>query len=48
MWHGFRRAARGGWPTGGDAATMVAAARATFGALAGWCRPVTADVQVPA
>ena len=48
MWHGFRRAARKRVAEGGDPATMVAAARATFGALAGWCRPVTADVQVPA
>jgi heme oxygenase (biliverdin-IX-beta and delta-forming) len=39
MWHGFRRAARERVAGGGDAATMVAAARQTFGALAAWCRP---------
>jgi heme oxygenase len=48
MWQGFRRAARERVAAGGDAATMVVAARATFGALALWCRPVTAGAQVPA
>jgi heme oxygenase (biliverdin-IX-beta and delta-forming) len=48
MWHGFRRAARGRVAAGGDAGTMVAAARQTFGALAVWCRPAAADVRVPA
>ena len=48
MWHGFRRAARERVAAGGDAATMVTAARATFGALAVWCRPETAGARVPA
>ena len=39
MWHAFRRAARDRVAAGGDAATMVTAARQTFGALATWCRP---------
>lgn len=39
MWHGFRSAARARISAGGDAATMVAAARETFAALAYWCRP---------
>lgn len=37
MWHGFRRAARERVAAGGDAATMVAAARQTFTALTAWC-----------
>jgi heme oxygenase (biliverdin-IX-beta and delta-forming) len=48
MWHGFRRAARQHVSAGGDAGAMVAAARQTFRALAFWCRPVAADVRVPA
>ena len=44
MWHGFRRAARDRVAAGGDAATMVAAARQTFGALASWCSPAAAQV----
>ena len=48
MWHGFRRAARERVAAGGDAATMVAAARQTFAALAAWCRPATAEERVPA
>ena len=46
MWHGFRRAARARVADGGDAGTMVAAARQTFGALAVWCGP--AGARVPA
>lgn len=38
MWHGFRTAARARVAAGGEAATMVAAARQTFSALATWCR----------
>jgi heme oxygenase len=40
MWHAFRTATRGRVAAGGDAATVVGAARATFAALAAWCRPV--------
>ena len=47
MWHGFRRAARARVAAGGDAGTMVAAARQTFAALALWCRPA-AVARVPA
>jgi heme oxygenase (biliverdin-IX-beta and delta-forming) len=36
MWHAFRRTTRERIAVGGDAAVVVAAARATFGALAGW------------
>lgn len=39
MWAGFRRATRERVADGGDAAAVVAAARGTFGALAGWVRP---------
>lgn len=39
MWHGFRRAARARVAAGGDAVTMVTAARQTFSALAAWCHP---------
>lgn len=39
MWHAYRRAARDRVAAGGDAGRMVAAARATFAALAGWCQP---------
>jgi heme oxygenase len=38
MWHAFRRVTRERVASGGDAATVVAAARETFGALAAWCR----------
>lgn len=48
MWHAFRRAARNRVAAGGDAATMVAAARQTFGALALWCRPARAGARVGA
>lgn len=37
MWHAYRRAARDRVAAGGDAGRMVAAAEATFTALAGWC-----------
>lgn len=47
MWHGFRRAARQRVAAGGDARTMVAAARQTFGALASWCQPAAAEAPVP-
>ncbi len=39
MWADFRRATRARAADGGDVATMVAAARTTFGDLADWCRP---------
>lgn len=39
MWAAFRRATRARVADGGDAGTMLAAARATFADLAGWCRP---------
>ncbi len=39
MWHAFRTATRDRVATGGDAATMVDSARATFAALAAWCSP---------
>ena len=48
MWHSFRSVTRARVRAGGDAATMVAAARQTFGALACWCRPATVDARVPA
>lgn len=48
MWHGFRRAARERVAAGGDAGTMVAAARQTFEALSLWCRPVAAPARVSA
>jgi heme oxygenase (biliverdin-IX-beta and delta-forming) len=48
MWHGFRRAVRTRVAAGGDAATMVAAARQTFCALAAWCRPAAVGSRVPA
>lgn len=41
MWHAYRRAARDRVAAGGDAGRMVAAARSTFAALAGWCDTVT-------
>ncbi|MFP5372428.1 MAG: biliverdin-producing heme oxygenase [Actinomycetes bacterium] len=46
MWHAFRSVTRARVAAGGDPATMVAAARQTFGALAGWC--CSADTRVPA
>ena len=39
MWAAFRRATRARAADGGDVATLLAAARATFGDLADWCRP---------
>ena len=39
MWHAFRSATRHRVADGGDAGTVVAAARDTFAALAQWCRP---------
>jgi heme oxygenase (biliverdin-IX-beta and delta-forming) len=48
MWHGFRSAARDRVAAGGDAGTMVVAARQTFGALVTWCRPAAAGARVPA
>lgn len=40
MWHAYRTAVRGRVAAGGDATTIVGAARATFAALATWCQPV--------
>lgn len=40
MWAAFRRATRGRVAAGGSADVMVGSARATFRALATWCRPV--------
>jgi heme oxygenase len=37
MWHAFRTATRARIALGGNADRLVAAARETFGALAGWC-----------
>ncbi|MFQ1000696.1 biliverdin-producing heme oxygenase [Modestobacter sp. SSW1-42] len=37
MWHAFRTATRARIADGGNADRLVAAARETFGALAGWC-----------
>lgn len=48
MWHGFRRAARARVAAGGDAGTMVASARQTFGALAMWCDPAAAGARMHA
>jgi heme oxygenase len=42
MWHEFRRVTRHRIADGGDAHTVVAAARTTFAVLADWCRPVGA------
>lgn len=39
MWASFRRATRARIADGGDAGTVLAAARTTFVDLAGWCRP---------
>jgi len=40
MWHAYRTAVRARVAAGGDAGTIVGAARATFAALAAWCLPV--------
>jgi heme oxygenase len=48
MWHSYRRVTRDRVAAGGDAGRLVAAARATFAALAAWCEPVARDRQVPA
>ena len=40
MWHAYRTAVRDRVAGGGDAGTIVGAARATFAALAAWCLPV--------
>jgi heme oxygenase len=45
MWADFRRAARERVAGGGSPQVMLAAARTTFAALAGWCRP---PAEVPA
>ena len=42
MWHAYRRVTRERVAAGGDAGRVVAAARATFTALAAWCTPVGA------
>ncbi len=42
MWHAYRRVTRERVAAGGDAGRVVAAARATFTALAAWCAPVGA------
>ncbi len=42
MWHAYRRVTRERVAAGGDADRVVAAARATFTALAAWCAPVGA------
>jgi heme oxygenase len=39
MWAAYRRATRARIAAGGDAGTVLRAARSTFAALAGWCRP---------
>jgi hypothetical protein len=39
MWASFRRETRARVAAGGDAGTVLAAARTTFGHLADWCRP---------
>lgn len=44
MWADFRRATRERVAGGGDPGTVLAAARTTFAALAGWCRPAAAGV----
>ena len=38
VWHAFRRRSATAWPRAGDAGAVVASARATFAALAAWCR----------
>jgi heme oxygenase (biliverdin-IX-beta and delta-forming) len=42
MWHAYRRVARERVAAGGDAGSVVAAARGTFAALAAWCAPLAA------
>lgn len=44
MWADFRRATRERVADGGSPQAMLAAARTTFAALAGWCRPATTEV----
>jgi heme oxygenase len=44
MWHAFRRTARDRIAGGGHPQAMVTSARATFGALADWCRPTAVAV----
>lgn len=48
MWRAFRSATRARVTQGGDPATMVSAARQTFGALADWCRPAAVGARVHA
>ncbi|SOE02509.1 biliverdin-producing heme oxygenase [Blastococcus haudaquaticus] len=48
MWAAFRRVTREHVTAGGDAAVMVDAARATFAALAAWCRPVAPALSATA
>ena len=48
MWAAFRRVTRARVAAGGDAAVMVDSARATFAALASWCRPVAPALGAPA
>ena len=48
MWAAFRRVTRERVHAGGDATAMVESARATFGALATWCRPVAPALGAPA
>jgi len=43
MWHAFRTVTRARIAGGGDADRLVAAARETFGALAGWCGAPSPD-----
>jgi len=43
MWHAFRTATRARIAGGGNADRLVAAARETFGALAGWCGAPSPD-----
>jgi heme oxygenase (biliverdin-IX-beta and delta-forming) len=44
MWADFRRATRERVADGGSPQVMLAAARTTFAALAGWCRPAATEV----
>jgi heme oxygenase len=48
MWTDFRRVTRERVAVGGDADAIVESARATFRALAAWCRPVAGAHAVPA
>jgi heme oxygenase len=43
MWHAFRTTTRARIAAGGNADRLVAAARETFGALAGWCGAPSSD-----